>query len=108
MKFLKKNIPGNFSCALMGFRVCKNQFVCLFVLVKKGDRIAQLILERIAIAEVEEVDDLEESTRGSGGFGSTGVKRLKPDTSVDKKMDKTMTSTTNQENQQPNVMVDAK
>ena len=41
--------------------------------VKAGDRIAQLILERIAVAEVQEVDDLEASERGSGGFGSTGV-----------------------------------
>lgn len=41
--------------------------------VKAGDRIAQLILERIAFADVEEVQDLEESQRGAGGFGSTGV-----------------------------------
>jgi dUTP pyrophosphatase len=41
--------------------------------VKSGDRIAQLILERIAIADVEEVNDLSETERGAGGFGSTGV-----------------------------------
>ena len=41
--------------------------------VKAGDRIAQLILERIAFADVEEVQDLEASQRGTGGFGSTGV-----------------------------------
>ncbi len=41
--------------------------------VKAGDRIAQLILERIAFADVEEVQDLEASERGAGGFGSTGV-----------------------------------
>ncbi|ORY81665.1 dUTP diphosphatase [Neocallimastix californiae] len=40
--------------------------------VKKGDRIAQLILERIYIPEVVEVDELDETTRGAGGFGSTG------------------------------------
>ena len=40
--------------------------------VKKGDRIAQLILEKILMAEIEEVDDLDDTERGEGGFGSTG------------------------------------
>ena len=40
--------------------------------VKKGDRIAQLVLERIYTPEVVEVENLEESVRGAGGFGSTG------------------------------------
>lgn len=43
--------------------------------VKVGDRIAQLIIERILTPEVEEVDDLDSTVRGSGGFGSTGVWR---------------------------------
>eukprot|EP00457_Paulinella_chromatophora_P020577 gb/GEZN01022656.1/.p1 GENE.gb/GEZN01022656.1/~~gb/GEZN01022656.1/.p1 ORF type:complete len:160 (+),score=12.68 gb/GEZN01022656.1/:37-516(+) len=38
-----------------------------------GDRVAQLILERIAIAEVREVTELSDTERGVGGFGSTGV-----------------------------------
>ena len=41
--------------------------------IKRGDRIAQLILERICMAEVQETEDLFETTRGVGGFGSTGV-----------------------------------
>lgn len=41
--------------------------------VKEGDRVAQLVLERIYTPEVEEVEELEESVRGAGGFGSTGV-----------------------------------
>jgi dUTP pyrophosphatase len=40
--------------------------------VEKGDRIAQLILERISMAEAVEVDELPETTRGVDGFGSTG------------------------------------
>ncbi|KJA24596.1 hypothetical protein HYPSUDRAFT_53662 [Hypholoma sublateritium FD-334 SS-4] len=40
--------------------------------VEQGDRIAQLILERIYTPEILEVDDLEETIRGAGGFGSTG------------------------------------
>ena len=41
--------------------------------VQKGDRIAQLILEKISMVGLKEVDDLDETTRGAGGFGSTGV-----------------------------------
>jgi dUTP pyrophosphatase len=40
--------------------------------IKKGDRIAQLILECIKNPIVEEVTDLPQSDRGTGGFGSTG------------------------------------
>ncbi|GAX14363.1 dUTP pyrophosphatase [Fistulifera solaris] len=42
--------------------------------IKRGDRIAQLILEQIVIPEIQEVEDLSETTRGAGGFGSTGVR----------------------------------
>ncbi|XP_059614436.1 deoxyuridine 5'-triphosphate nucleotidohydrolase, mitochondrial [Phlebotomus argentipes] len=42
--------------------------------VTKGDRIAQLICEKIFYPEVEEVQSLSETERGSGGFGSTGTK----------------------------------
>jgi len=43
--------------------------------IKVGDRIAQLILERIAIAEVEDVGEgsLDATERGEGGYGSTGT-----------------------------------
>ena len=40
--------------------------------VKEGDRVAQLIVERIYTPEVVEVEELEASVRGAGGFGSTG------------------------------------
>ncbi|GFP58108.1 deoxyuridine 5'-triphosphate nucleotidohydrolase [Trichoderma asperellum] len=40
--------------------------------IKEGDRVAQLVLERIVTPEVVEVEELEESVRGAGGFGSTG------------------------------------
>ncbi len=40
--------------------------------IAPGDRIAQLILEKIAIADVVEVDSLADTARGAGGFGSTG------------------------------------
>ncbi len=40
--------------------------------VKKGDKVAQLLFQPIARAEVEETATLSETVRGTGGFGSTG------------------------------------
>ena len=40
--------------------------------VSAGDRIAQLVLVRLEPAPLEEVEALEETARGLGGFGSTG------------------------------------
>ena len=39
---------------------------------KRGDRIAQLVFQKVERAEFEEVSELPESMRGDGGFGSTG------------------------------------
>ena len=41
--------------------------------VKQGDRIAQLILEKICTPQVKETVELPSTVRGSQGFGSTGV-----------------------------------
>lgn len=40
--------------------------------VNPGDRVAQLVIMPIARAEFIEVDELEHTARGGGGFGSTG------------------------------------
>jgi len=40
--------------------------------VHRGDRIAQLICEKIIIPEIVEIDEITNTVRGSGGFGSTG------------------------------------
>lgn len=42
--------------------------------IKKGDRIAQLICEKIYYPVLQEVTNLSETDRGEGGFGSTGTK----------------------------------
>lgn len=42
--------------------------------VEPGDRIAQLICERIIYPKLEEVKSLNDTNRGTGGFGSTGTK----------------------------------
>jgi dUTP pyrophosphatase len=41
--------------------------------IKRGDRIAQLVVQRVESAQFVEVEVLPESARGAGGFGSTGV-----------------------------------
>ena len=42
--------------------------------IQDGERIAQLVFERYYIVEFEEVEHLDETDRGMGGFGSTGTK----------------------------------
>ena len=41
--------------------------------VKKGDKIAQIVVAPVLQARIEEADEIDETDRGSGGFGSTGV-----------------------------------
>lgn len=40
--------------------------------IRRGERIAQLVPAAVTQAEWEEVDELDETVRGEGGFGSTG------------------------------------
>ena len=40
--------------------------------IKRGDRIAQLVILRLEEATAIKVDELDETSRGAGGFGSTG------------------------------------
>lgn len=42
------------------------------VMLKRGDRIAQLVIQRFERARFVAVDDLPDSARGTGGYGSTG------------------------------------
>ncbi|MGO4257324.1 dUTP diphosphatase [Marmoricola sp. RAF53] len=42
------------------------------IALKRGDRIAQLVIQQVAAADFVEVDELPDSVRGAGGHGSTG------------------------------------
>ena len=42
--------------------------------VNHGDRIAQMIISKVEKANIEIVETLDETNRGEGGFGSTGIK----------------------------------
>ncbi|MHB8780000.1 MAG: dUTP diphosphatase [Candidatus Geothermincolia bacterium] len=41
--------------------------------VKRGDRIAQMVIQKVERVLLHEVEELDETSRGAGGFGSTGV-----------------------------------
>lgn len=41
--------------------------------VRKGDKVAQIVVAPVVQAEIEETCEVDETDRGSGGFGSTGV-----------------------------------
>lgn len=62
---IDEDYRGNVGVVLFNFG--KEKFE-----IKKGDRIAQLICERIFYPDLEEVQALDNTERGSGGFGSTG------------------------------------
>ena len=67
------NTPGTIDSDYRGelkvilFNHSKEEFV-----VRNNDRIAQMVLMPVLKADFEEVDDLPDTLRGSGGFGSTG------------------------------------
>jgi dUTP pyrophosphatase len=44
------------------------------VIIENGERIAQLVFAKVEQAQWEETNELSETERGAGGFGSTGVK----------------------------------
>ena len=44
------------------------------VIINHGDRVAQMVIAKYERAEFEQVDSLEDTERGAGGFGSTGIK----------------------------------
>ena len=42
-------------------------------MIRGGDRIAQMVVTRVYMADVVEVEELDETPRGQGGFGHTGI-----------------------------------
>ena len=45
------------------------------LIIKRGDRIAQMIINEIVRIDFEEVEELPETDRGAGGFGHTGLRQ---------------------------------
>jgi len=42
------------------------------ITIRKGERIAQLVIQKVPVVMLQEVDELDETDRGAGGFGSSG------------------------------------
>lgn len=67
------NSPGTIDSDYRGevkiilFNFSENDFE-----IKRGERIAQMVLGKVYRMELEKVDELNDSTRGAGGFGHTG------------------------------------
>ena len=67
------NSPGTIDSDSRGevkvilFNFSENNFI-----IKRGDRIAQLVIAEVILADVKEVKNLNTSIRGEGGFGHTG------------------------------------
>ena len=68
-------IPGTIDSGYRGEikAILHNVDDCAY-LVRQGDRIAQLVIAPVVKAELVEVDVLNETERGTDGFGSTGVR----------------------------------
>lgn len=79
------NAPGTVDAGYRGeIKVCLiNLDPESPIQISRGDRIAQLLVQRVELPEVVEVDRLDETARGAGGYGSSGGHALlQPDDST--------------------------
>jgi len=69
------NSPGTIDSGYRGeIGVILHNTTMLAQEIEHGERIAQLVLSEVPTIEWEEVEELSETSRGEGGFGSTGKK----------------------------------
>ena len=69
------NTPGTIDADYRGeLKVILINLSDKVFVVEKGLRIAQMVLSPVIKAKLKEVTELENTDRGSGGFGSTGIK----------------------------------
>ncbi|MGU3294428.1 dUTP diphosphatase [Williamsia sp. M5A3_1d] len=68
------NTPGTVDAGYRGeIKVCLiNLDPAEPITINRGDRIAQLLVQRVELPEFVEVDTLDETSRGTGGHGSSG------------------------------------
>ncbi|MFP4368275.1 MAG: dUTP diphosphatase [Candidatus Kapaibacterium sp.] len=68
------NAPGTIDSDYRGeLKVILSNFGGETYTINRGDRIAQLVIARYEKINWSLTDDLDETTRGAGGFGSTGI-----------------------------------
>jgi len=74
-KFGIKTLGGVFDSNYIGeylvglVNLGKENFI-----IEKGQKIAQVLFQKVEIPEIKEVENLEQTNRGKSGFGSTGLK----------------------------------
>jgi dUTP pyrophosphatase len=67
------NAPGTIDADYRGeIKVILINHGAATVMFERGDRIAQLVVQRLPVVEWETVDELSATARGAGGFGHTG------------------------------------
>lgn len=68
------NAPGTVDAGYRGeIKVCLiNHDPDRPVELRRGDRIAQLLVQKVELVDFVETDELDETSRGSGGYGSSG------------------------------------
>ncbi|CAM3637027.1 dUTP diphosphatase [Smaragdicoccus niigatensis] len=68
------NTPGTVDAGYRGeIKVCLiNHDLREPIHIKRGDRVAQLLVQRVELVDFVEVDELTDSARGEGGYGSSG------------------------------------
>lgn len=67
------NSPGTIDSDYRGeIKIIMFNFGSGDFIIKRGDRIAQLVIAEVIQAEIIETDELSQTNRGSGGFGHTG------------------------------------
>ena len=68
------NTPGTIDAGYRGeIKVCLiNHDPDTPIAIARGDRIAQLVVQRVELPEFVEVDELDDTSRGSDGYGSSG------------------------------------
>ena len=72
------NSPGTIDSDYRGeVKIILTNFGKAPFIVRRGDRIAQMVIHRYARVEWEEVGTLDETLRGGGGFGHTGISSFK-------------------------------
>lgn len=69
------NTPGLIDAHYRGeLKVCAvNLDAEKSIHIERGERIAQLVIQKVPVVSLVEVDELDDTDRGAGGFGSSGV-----------------------------------
>lgn len=69
------NTPGLIDARYRGELkvICVNLDSHEPIYIERGERIAQLVIQEVPVVHLHEVDELDETNRGTGGFGSSGA-----------------------------------